>query len=62
MRPITSSKYSVMNDFLWNSFQIIGQTKPGETIDNSSSYIHAIVAQFSRFVVPRKDVMVVVPS
>jgi hypothetical protein len=62
MRAITGSKYSVVNDFFWNSFQIIGPSKPGEKIDNSSSNIHAITTKFSRLVVPWKNVMIVVPT
>ena len=44
IRPITSSAYSIVNNVLWNGFQVIGPSEPGKEIDNSSSNIQTVVA------------------
>jgi len=44
------------------NFQIIRPADPGEEINESSSKVYAIVAQFGSLIIPWKYVMVIVPS
>lgn len=42
-------------------FQVVRQSEPGERVDKSCAEIQSVIAEFGRFVVPRKRVMIVVP-
>ena len=62
MRTIASSQYPVRDHFLGDSFAIVSQAEPSEKINKRCGKIQSVVSQFGRFIVPRKDVVVVVPT
>lgn len=52
--------------FLYHSvrygFQIVCPTNPGKEIDESSGDIGAIVTQLGGFVIPRENMMIIMPA
>ncbi len=62
MASISRSDDPILDDILRHRPQVVSEAYPGKEINDQSGEIHGIDAELSRLVVPRKDVMVVVPS
>ena len=52
MRSIAGSQNSILDDIIWNRFQLCGPTQPSEKVDKSCRYIEAVCWKFGRFVIP----------
>lgn len=62
MRSITASGGPPGNHFGRNVFSIICPADSRKKIDECSANVIFVIAQFAGLVVPRKDVMVIVPA
>jgi len=62
MATIARPDDAIVNAFLRHRPEVVCEARPREEINDQSGEIHGVVAQFSRLVVPGKDVMLVVPS
>jgi len=59
---ISGSLDALLNDLVRDCLQIVRPADLSEEVDECSGEVHAIIAQLGCLVIPREDVMVVVPA
>lgn len=62
MCTISGSFDSLLNDFRWYRFQVIGPTDFSEKVNERRRKVEVVATEFGGFVVPWKHVVIIVPA